>query len=292
MHIGFFSFRPQLETDLVRRLERHHRVSTFECHLNRDTAREAQDCDALCLFVQDEYSPEWLPNVKWVVLRATGSDRLNINPDIRFDRIADYGPQSIAEYALGMILDLAHPRVNILLQSDRGLVGRELMGKKAAVIGAGRIGSLLARYLTALGMDVHCYDITRTHADIKYASDLHSALRDSFVISLHLPLNKDTRNIIHSLAQLPRECILVNVGRAGLIHADVLLQGLEHNFFYGLGLDVYPDEDVKPKDNPFIKQIFKYKQHNVIVTSHVAYLTREALRRIHEQVDSIFCCDK
>lgn len=288
MIVGFFSYRPEIEASLVEKLSQVHRVKTFECHLLPETSHLASECDALCLFVNDVFNPQCLPNIRRVVLRATGSDKITKSDAVRFDRIADYGPQSIAEYALGLVTQLAHPKVNLLFDSPFLLkCGRELMGKKAAVLGVGKIGHLMAKYLTALQMDVHCLDIVQEHADLKYCSSLDDALKDAFVISMHLPLNERTQGILHSLDQIPKGCILVNVGRSGLIKQEVILQGLQQKHFYGLGLDVFPGEEGDPAHNQFLKQIAKFKD-NVLVTNHVAYLTEEALQRIHDQVLQIF----
>eukprot|EP00882_Tetradesmus_deserticola_P001980 GHRQ01002122.1.p1 GENE.GHRQ01002122.1~~GHRQ01002122.1.p1 ORF type:complete len:409 (+),score=153.33 GHRQ01002122.1:205-1431(+) len=312
--ITVFSAAPYVQGFLAQPLKEagFDDVTFTEAVLDKHTAKLAQDCQVACIFVNDECDAETVEclatcGVKLIALRCAGFDRVDLDAcqqhGIKVVRVPTYSPTSVAEHAAALLMALnrrlaqAHVRVCAGNYSLTPLVGSELRGKRAAVLGTGAIGAEAVRIFKGIGMEVVAYDIRNNPAveamGVKYVS-LEDALPWADVVSVHVPLLESTYHFINGerIAMMKPGAILLNVSRGGLVDSHALCDGLESGQLGGLGLDVYEAEgglfftdwtdmplDVRMKnwDRGF-KMLTAYPQ--VLITPHSAFLTHEALANI------------
>ena len=217
---------------------------------------------------------------------------------IRIVRVPAYSPHAVAEHAVALLLALdrkicrAYNRVRELNFSLEGLVGFDLNGKTVGIIGTGKIGSVLARIMKGFGCQVLAYDVRpdeglASSGIVEYV-DLGALFLESDVISLHVPLLPETRHMIGegALAQMKRGVYLLNTGRGALIDSQALIDALKSGHVGAAGLDVYEEEEgvfFRDLSNEVLQddtlaRLLTFP--NVIITSHQAFLTREALQNI------------
>jgi len=276
----------------------------WEFRLTAQTAPMANGAAAVCVFVNDQVDRQCLralvdAGVKWVVLRCTGHNNVDVEAarelGIMVTRVPAYSPYAVAEHAVALLLTLnrkihrAYNRVRDLNFSLNGLVGFDLHGKTAGIVGTGRIGRVTAGILRGFGMRVLAYDPFpaadwASQAGVTY-TDATSLMRESDVISLHVPLTPQTRHIVgaQTLALMKSDAILINVSRGALIDTTALIEALKAGRLGGVGLDVYEEEEgiffedlsgqVLQDDE--LARLLTFP--NVLITSHQAFLTREAL---------------
>lgn len=277
-------------------------IRFFENKLNRDTVSMAACCDAVCAFVNDsidKYVIEQLEKfgVKILALRCAGYN----NVDLKFARgrlcvvrVPAYSPYAVAEHAIGMILMLnrkihrAYIRTRDHNFSLEGLTGFDLKNKTVGIIGTGKIGMTFANICKGFGMDILGYDpIENKNFCGKYES-LENLLKKSDIISLHCPLTKDNKYLINdkTINLMKKGVYIINTSRGKLIDTQSLISGLKRGKIGAAGLDVYEEEtelffedysDEIIKDDTLSNII---SMPNVIVTSHQAFLTKEALSSI------------
>jgi D-lactate dehydrogenase len=236
-----------------------------------------------------------------VALRCAGYNNVDFKAAsglIHVVRVPDYSPYAVAEHAMALILGLnrkthkAYYRTRDGNFSINGLLGFDLHGKTAGVVGTGKIGRCLIRILQGFGMEVLAYD-PFPDADYSKASgvqfvSLDTLFAGSDVVSLHCPLTPDTEYLINeqAIAQLKPGVLLVNTGRGKLIHTQALIQGLKSGRIGGAGLDVYEEEEnyffedfsSEMIDDDVLARLLTFP--NVLITSHQAFFTREALHNI------------
>jgi len=279
----------------------------LDFRLTQDSASAARNARAVCVFVNDELSRPCLEvlaaqGVELIALRCTGSNHVDVDAakqlKLTVTRVPVYSPHAVAEHAVALLLTLnrkthrAFNRVRELNFSLNGLVGFDLHGKTAGIIGTGKIGRVTAEILHGFGMRVLAYDLFPNHewarqAGVEYA-EVSVLLRDSDVISLHTPLTAETRYIIRAdtIKLMRRGSILINVSRGALVDTKALIQALKSGRLAGVGLDVYEEEE-----GIFFEDLSGEVLHddelarlltfpNVLITSHQAFLTREALSEI------------
>jgi len=216
-----------------------------------------------------------------------------------------YSPYAVAEHAMALLLTSirrihkAYNRTREFNFSLNGLTGFDLHGKTAGVIGTGKIGRIFASICRGFGMKVLAYDrYPAQDSGIEYVS-LDELLAESDVISLHCPLNDKTRHMIDAAAidKMKKGAIIVNTSRGGLLDAEALLEGIKARKIGAACLDVYEEEaDIFFEDrsghildDDLLSRLISMP--NVIVTSHQAFLTEEALNNIAETtVDNILSC--
>jgi len=280
----------------------------LEFRLTQDTAPAAKDARAVCVFVNDEVNRPCLEvlarqGVELVALRATGFNNIDVRSARDFKltvtRVPVYSPHAVAEHAVALLLTLnrkihrAFNRVRELNFSLDGLVGFDLHGKTAGLIGTGKIGRVTGQILRGFGMRVLAYDPFPSdewsrQTGVEYVEDARLLLPDSDVISLHTPLTPETRHLIRAetIALMKPGCILLNVSRGGLVDTRALIHALKSNRIAGVGLDVYEEEE-----GIFFEDLSGGVLHddelarlltfpNVLITSHQGFLTREALTEI------------
>jgi len=279
----------------------------LEFRLSRETAPLAKGAQAVCVFVNDNLDQACLEvlttqGVKLVALRCTGFNNVDIAAakalGLTVTRVPVYSPYAVAEHAVALLLALnrkthrAFNRVRELNFSLNGLVGFDLHGKTAGVVGTGKIGRIVAQILRGFGMKLLAFDpfpngewAAQQGAEYVDASTLAER---SDVISLHVPLTPETNYIIRreTLRLMKPGAILINVSRGALIDTTALIEALKSGHLGGVALDVYEEEE-----GIFFEDLSGQVLHddelarlltfpNVLISSHQAFLTREALSDI------------
>lgn len=282
----------------------------LEFRLTQETASAAKNARAVCVFVNDQVDRPCLEalakqGVEMVALRSTGFNNVDIDSakefKITISRVPVYSPYSVAEHAVALLLTLnrkthrAYNRVRELNFSLNGLVGFDLHAKTAGVVGTGKIGRATAQILRGFGMRVLAYDPFPNHewakqTGVEYVDDPLILLRNSDVVSLHTPLTPETRHIIRkeTIELMKTGSTLINVSRGALVDTSALIKALKSGHLAAVGLDVYEEEE-----HIFFKDLSGEILHddelarlltfpNVLITSHQAFLTREAMSEIAE----------
>ena len=285
-----------------RELDIHFRF--LETKLNEDTVELAKGCDAVCVFVNDTVNAAVIDRlyaygVRLIALRSAGYNNVDVKAafgKIHVVHVPAYSPYAVAEHAMALLLTSvrrihkAYNRTREFNFSLNGLTGFDLHGKTVGVIGTGRIGRIFINICRGFGMKVIAYDhFPARDSDIEYVS-LDELFASSDVISLHCPLTEETRHLIDSSAigKMKKGVVIVNTSRGGLIDAEALLEGIKARKIGAACLDVYEEEaDIFFEDrsghilnDDLLSRLISMP--NVIVTSHQAFLTEEALSNIAE----------
>ncbi|OAI57416.1 hydroxyacid dehydrogenase [Verrucomicrobiaceae bacterium SCGC AG-212-N21] len=279
----------------------------MECRLSAETAPAATGARAVCIFVNDRADRPCLEalvklGVKHVALRCAGFNSIDLaaakDLGLAVTRVPAYSPYAVAEHAVGLLLALnrkiprASNRVHDLNFSLNGLVGFDLHGKTAGIIGTGKIGRITAQILRGFGMKVLAYDPFPSlewaaQHGIEY-TNAPAIARECEVISLHTPLTPETHHIIRkeSIDLMKAGTIIINVSRGALIDTKDLIEALKSGRIGGVALDVYEEEE-----GIFFEDLSGQILHdddlarlltfpNVLITAHQAFLTQEALAEI------------
>ena len=309
MKIAFFdakSFdRPSFDRYTA---EKGTEIKYFETKLNEDTVYLAGGYDAVCVFVNDDVNAKVIDKlydmgVTVLALRCAGFNNVDIKHaygKIHVLRVPAYSPYAVAEHAMALLLTSvrrihkAYIRSRDFNFSLNNLTGFDLYGKTVGVIGTGKIGKVFVNICRGFGMKVLAYD--KYPADeiadgenVKYTT-LPDLLKNSDIISLHCPLTEETRYIIDEKAidTCKKGVVIINTSRGALVDAEALLKGIKSRKVGAACLDVYEEEsDLFFEDNSghileddTLARLISMP--NVIVTSHQAFLTREALDNIAE----------
>ena len=276
----------------------------LETKLNSDTVELAKDCDAVCVFVNDSVGKAVIDRlyelgVKLIALRSAGYNNVDVKSafgKIHVVHVPAYSPYAVAEHAMALLLTSvrrihkAYNRTREYNFSLNGLTGFDLHGKTAGVIGTGRIGRIFIDICRGFGMKVIAYDrFPAQDSGIDYVS-LEELFERSDIISLHCPLTDETKHIIDAKAinRMKKGVIILNTSRGALIDAEALLDGIKNRKIGAACLDVYEEEaDIFFEDrsghilnDELLSRLISMP--NVIVTSHQAFLTEEALNNIAE----------
>ncbi|MBO5238888.1 MAG: 2-hydroxyacid dehydrogenase [Lachnospiraceae bacterium] len=279
------------------------KIKFQEVKLNEDTAVLAKNYDAVCIFVNDDAGKETIQvlkeiGIRTILLRCAGFNNVDLkaakDAGIQVLRVPSYSPEAVAEYAMGLLLTVnrqihrAYVRTRDFNYNINGLMGIDLVGKTAGVIGTGKIGQMMIDILKGFKMNIIAYDPYPVEGlDVEYV-DLDQLFERSDVISLHCPLTKDTKHIINkkSISKMKDGVILVNTSRGALINTSDLIDALMERKFTGVGLDVYEEEDAyffEDKSNDIITDedlIRLTSFRNVVLTSHQAFFTKDAMEAI------------
>lgn len=277
-------------------------VKYFDSRLTEDTVSLAGGCDGVIVFVNDVISKAVIDalynmGVKLICLRCAGFNNVDIRAasgKIRIFRVPAYSPYAVAEHAIAMLLTSIRRTHKAYIRSKDfnfsldGLVGFDLHGKTIGIIGTGRIGRIFIDICRGFGMNVLAYDkkVDRS-IPCEYVS-LDTLFSCSDILSLHCPLTEKTYHIIdnHSISMMKKGVVIINTSRGALIDADALLDGIKSKHIGAACLDVYEEEsDIFFKDNSgHIVQddtlARLISMPNVLITSHQAFLTSEALSNI------------
>lgn len=279
----------------------------LEPRLCKETLGLVKDADSVSCWASDDLSREVLESlklkgVKFISLRSAGFSHLDLkcakNNNFAVSRVPSYSPEAIAEHTLGLLMCLnrkfprAYQRVKDFNFSLEGLEGVTLHGKTVGVIGVGKIGEAFARIMKGLGCKIFLHDPNVdeklvTELSAKYV-DLKTLLQESDVVSLHCPLNEKTKYIINkeTIEYFKKEAFLLNTGRGALVETQAVIDKLKKKELRGVGLDVYEhEEDIFSQDHSLEgisdeKLLRLMSFPNVIITSHQAFFTKEALNNI------------
>jgi D-lactate dehydrogenase len=286
-----------------------HEVTFLEARLTPRTAALAAGHGAVCPFVNDDVGAATLhglteAGVVHVALRSAGYNHVDVDAaaalGIAVTHVPRYSPHAVAEHAVGLVLALnrrihrAHARVREGNFALTGLLGDDLHGRTAGVVGTGAIGAVVARILgPGFGCRVLAHDpfprddVAATGAEYV---DLDRLLAESDIITLHCPLTPETHHLIdaNAVSRMREGTMLVNTSRGGLIDTPAVIDGLKSGRIGHLGIDVYEEEadlffedrsDLVIADDVFSRLL---TFPNVVVTGHQGFFTREALRQIAE----------
>ena len=277
-------------------------IKYYEPNLNRDTVSLANGFDAVCVFVNDTVDAVvveklYKMGVKAIVLRCAGFNNVDIKAcegKLRVFRVPAYSPHAVAEHAMAMLLTInrrthkAYIRTRDFNFSLQGLAGFDLYGKTVGIIGTGKIGRVFADICKGFGMTVLAYDkFPAANSGLNYV-ELPELFEKSDIISLHCPLTAETRHIINadSIAMMKKGVTIINTSRGALVNTEDLITGIKDRKVGAACLDVYEEEgdlfyeDYSGhivEDDKLVRLI---AMPNVIVTSHQAFLTNEALDNI------------
>jgi len=303
MNIAFFDTKPydrqyfekySKETGLKFRF--------FEAKWNKDTVELAKNCQGVCVFVNDTVDKEVIDalykmGIRILALRSAGYNNVDIKyafNKIHIVRVPAYSPYAVAEHAMALLLTQvrkthkAYIRTRDFNFSLNGMTGFDLFNKTVGVVGTGKIGKVFIDICKGFKMNVIAYDkFPDKNSDIKYV-DIDTLYKQSDIISFHCPLTEETYHLINNetLKTLKDGVIIINTSRGALIDAEALIEGIRLKKIGGACLDVYEEEsDVFFEDNSenalnddtLLKLI---SMPNVILTSHQAFLTDEALDNI------------
>jgi D-lactate dehydrogenase len=278
-----------------------------EFRLNAKTVLASDGAQAVCAFVNDVLNREVLERlagsgIRLVALRCAGFNNVDLEASkelsIAITRVPSYSPHAVAEHTIALILALnrkihrAYNRVREMNFSLSGLVGFDLFGKTAGVLGTGKIGRIVAEILRGFGMRVLAFDTFPNQEwaaqhGIEYV-EARTLARESDLVTLHTPLTPETDHIVNkdTLALTKPGVMLINVSRGRLIHTKALIEALKSGHIGGVALDVYEEEE-----GIFFQDLSGEVLHddelarlltfpNVLVTAHQAFLTHEALSEI------------
>lgn len=303
MKIAFFDSKPYdlMFFDKIN-MEYKYKIKYFENKLNEDTVALAKGYDVVCVFVNDTISKEVINRlyelgVRLIALRCAGYNNVDFKAcygKIHVVRVPAYSPYAVAEHAAALMVTLnrkTHKAYNRTRESNfniSGLLGFDLHGKTLGIIGTGKIGRIFARIGNGYGMKVLAYDKYPTEdPNIEYV-ELDRLYEAADVISLHCPLLKDTHHLINkeSIKKMKPGVMLINTSRGGLIDSESLIEAIKERKVGSAGLDVYEEEedyffeDFSDEiiEDDVLARLLSF--NNVLVTSHQAFFTKEALTNI------------
>ena len=282
-------------------------IHYYKERLSMNTVSLTQGVDAVCIFVNAECDARVIERmaqngVKLIALRCAGFNNVDIKAarqyGIKVVRVPAYSPHAVAEYAVTLMMALNRKVYRSVYRTREGnfklngLLGFDMYGKTAGLIGMGRIAKELIKILRGFGMNVVAYDL---YPDEAFAKEyqvkmvtLDELYEQSDIISLHCPLTDETKFIINneSITKMKYGVMIINTGRGKLIKTEDLIDGLRSHQIGSAGLDVYEEEanyfyeDRSDKMIDDDKLALLLMMPNVIVTSHQAFFTREATHNI------------
>ena len=291
-----------------------YEIIYHEEKLNKKTAVLAAGSDAVIAFVNDDLNEDTLKvlekqGIKMIAMRCAGYNNIDFkyaHGRIHVARVPAYSPYAVAEHAMGMLLTLnrklhrAYNRVREYNFSLNGLTGFDLHGKTVGVVGTGKIGRTFIDICKGFGMNVIASDpYPAEDGPVRYV-ELDELFRESHIISLHCPLTKESYHMINreTIEKMQKGVFIINTSRGALIDSEALLEGIKNEKIGAAALDVYEEEaelfyednsNVIIQDDVLARLI---SMPNVLVTSHQAFLTNEALSNIAattmENLDSFF----
>ncbi|WP_210511696.1 2-hydroxyacid dehydrogenase [Pantoea ananatis] len=280
----------------------------FDFLLSESTAKTAVDCDAVCIFVNDDGSRPVLEElaglcVRYIALRCAGFNNVDLDAaaelGLQVVRVPAYSPEAVAEHAVGLMMTL-NRRIHRAYQRTRdanfsldGLTGFNMHNKTAGIIGTGKIGIATLRILKGFGMRLLAFDPYPSEQALALGAeyvDLKTLFAESHVISLHCPLTAENHHLLNAQAfsQMRDGVMIINTSRGGLIDSQAAIDALKQQKIGALGMDVYENERdlfFEDKSNDVIQDdVFRRLSacHNVLFTGHQAFLTAEALTAISD----------
>lgn len=296
---------------LVKQLQ-GHTVKLLKGDLSEATQEDLEQVEALLPFIHTNIQArdiDAMSRLKIIATRSTGFDHIDLKyaaeKGIVVANVPGYGETAVAEYTFALMLDLSRNVYEAIRRTKQGnytlegLKGFDLYGKTLGVIGAGAIGLHVIRIAKGFGMRVLAYDVFQNRLiseilDFRYV-DLDELLGSSDIITLHAPALPSTYHTINreSLKKVKRGAILINTARGSLVDTEALLWGLNEGIISAASLDALEGEEFLENEeelfgNPdavdklkvIVRNNILQRLPNVTITPHVAFNTKEALRRI------------
>ncbi len=283
------------------------KIDYFDFKLNEKTAIASKGFDAVCIFVNDVANAEVIDilkenKIKLLLLRCAGFNNVDLNAaknaGITVLRVPAYSPYAVAEHAVALLMSLTRHIPQAYLRTKtgnftlEGFTGRDLHGLTAGIFGTGKIGRIMAEILSGFGMKIIAYDPFPNAEWAKQKEftyvDIPTVFKESDVLSLHCPLTEQTHHIVNhdSIKLMKSDSVLINTGRGALIDSKALVHALKHNHIGGAALDVYEEESkyffsdwsVNVITDDVLARLLTFP--NVLITSHQAFLTTNALENI------------
>lgn len=313
MKIAIFETKPWEKKFFNRALKGQNLVYIKE-PLSLENLAPAADCEIVSTFIASKVKSEILnklPGLKMIATRSTGFDHIDIkvckHKNITVCNVPFYGENTVAEHAFALILTLSRNIHKAYLRTTRGdyriegLKGFDLRGKTLGVIGAGHIGLHLIKMARGFDMKILAFDNNHNdfQADVlgfKYVS-LAELLKNSDIISLHVPDNQATHHLINknNIKLIKKGAILINTARGGVVETGALIEALDKKILAGAGLDVLEGENLVMEEKQLAfdektaeemlalaKDHILFSRDNVIFTPHIAFYSEEAIKRIME----------
>jgi D-lactate dehydrogenase len=305
MKIAFFSTQ-SYDKLFFNRYKDQHEIIFHEALLTAQTVELARGCEAICVFVNDQVNKEAIAalamnGVKLIALRSAGFNNVDLESakanNISVVRVPAYSPYAVAEHAVALIMTLnrkTHKAYNRIREGNfslERLTGFDLHGKTVGVIGTGKIGQVFCKIMQGFGCTVLAFDLIANKeleaAGIEYLP-LVELLPRADIISLHCPLNEQTKHIINddTLTMMKSGAMLINTSRGALIDAKSAINALKDGRLAYLGIDVYEQEEKLFFHNlseeiiqdDIIMRLISFP--NVLITAHQGFFTEEALTQI------------
>ena len=307
--IAFFDAKPYdiLSFEAINK-EFGYKISFFEGHLTEENAEITRNFNVVCAFVNDTLNGNVIKilkenGVKLVAMRCAGYNNVDLKEafgNMHILRVPAYSPYAVAEHAVALIMTLnrkTHKAYNRTREGNfsiNGLLGFDMFGKTVGIIGTGKIGKIFINILKGFGVKILAYDM---FPNLEYAKsenieycELDKIYKESDIISLHCPLSKETTYIINeeSLSKMKNNVIIINTSRGQLIDTKALIDALKDKKIGGAGLDVYEEESEyffedhsgNIVNDDILARLLTF--NNVLITSHQAFFTKEALKNIGE----------
>lgn len=283
--------------------------------LSLENVNSFSDVEIVSTFIYSQVRKEILdqmPKLKLIATRSTGFDHIDISyaktKNIIVSNVPEYGSRTVAEHAFALILTLTKKIYQSINQAKnfnfnhQEIRGIDLFGKTLGIIGLGKIGLEMVKIAQGFSMKILVYTRTKNQQlqeqyNFQYVS-LEDLLKNSDIISLHLPFNQETKHIINknNVSLIKKGAYLINTARGGLIETEALVYGLEKEIFSGVGLDVLEEERILTEETEILTNIYKTQTDfktlalnhiltnnpKVVITPHNAFNTKEALMRILE----------
>lgn len=285
----------------------NYKIDFRDYKLNENTALTAKGFNVVCVFVNDLVNEAVINTlkecgVKLIALRCAGFNNVDLKAaakvGIKVVRVPAYSPYAVAEHGAALLMSLtrhipqAYLRTKTANFNIEGLTGRDLHGLTGGILGTGKIGQIMADILKGFGMNIIAYDPfpNQNWAKEKNAQyvSLEEIFKQSDVLSLHCPLTEETKHIVNhdSMKMMKKDAVIINTGRGALIDSKALVHALKHGHIGGIGMDVYEEEsryffsdwstDIMTDD--VLARLLTFP--NVIITSHQAFLTTNALKNL------------
>jgi D-lactate dehydrogenase len=315
MKIAFFGLEKKDQSTLLESFNNNAEVSFFEEKLDASNIDKAKDAEVISIFINSEISKsiiDALPALKFIATRSTGFDHIDCEyakaKGIKVSNVSAYGSHTVAEFAFGLIANLAknigsannYIRETLDFNYSSGMVGFDLQGKTIGIVGTGKIGKNVVKIARGFEMNIIAYDlfpdvIFSQANNFEYRS-LDEVISQSDIITLHAPYTKENHHLINreKIGKMKRGVYLINTARGELVDTEALVFGLREGIIAGVGADVLEGER-KLKDEKNLlaggklteedKKIISLnhelmKMPNVIITPHIAFYTREAIAEI------------
>jgi D-lactate dehydrogenase len=307
MKVVAYSIKPFEKEFIAKANQKKHDITLISNPLSIETTFYAEGKDAVVVFINDDVNAGVIERlatlgIKYIATRSAGTDHIDCDAagrhKIKVANVPQYSPEAIAEHAVALAFALNRHLIKADEQShhfnftNNGLMGFNFSGKTIGIIGLGNTGLAVASIFIGLGCNVIGYDLNfpaaNSNVELVTLPDLYA---NSDIISLHVPLNQETKYLINktSLHQMKDGVMLINTSRGALIKTTDVIQAIYSGKVGYLGLDVYEfekglffeDHEKDATKDQLLQELMQFD--NVLITPHQAYLTREALQGIADQ---------